>query len=97
MNLEGFLFFVVPVIILVTVTTFTVVRMNKTKNYRKTLAQSIGLSFILFFLEYVWWYFQAPDDGLHKLFGILNIGVLIALSIFLNVQIVSSMKKKFKL
>lgn len=96
-ELEGFLYFGVMGIVLVAVITFAIVRMKKTKNFGKALIQSIGFSFLLFFLECIWWLFQADGDGLSQLFGWLSYGIVFVISCLLNAGILFFIKKKINL
>lgn len=92
-QLEGLLYFGVMGIVFLTIVTFAIIRIKKTRNLGKTLAQSIGLSFLLFSLACVWWFYQA-SDGFSQVFGGLLFGIAFILSGLLNTGILYFMKKK---
>jgi hypothetical protein len=92
-QLEGLLYFGVMGIVLLTIVAFASIRMKKTRNIRKTLAQSIGLSFLLYSLACLWWFYQA-SDGFSQVFGGLLYGISFVLSCLINIGILFFMKKK---
>jgi fatty acid desaturase len=92
-DLEGLLFFGVMGIVVVISISFAIIRMKKTKKLGKTLAQSIFLSFFLFSLACIWWFYQA-SDGFSQVFGWLLYGIVFALCSFINTGILFFMKKK---
>lgn len=89
--------FSVIVIVMAANIGFTVVRMIKTKDFKKTSVQSAGLSVLSLVLECIWWKIQSSDssDGLYQIFGYFYFGIAFVISVVINIQIISSMKKKF--
>jgi multisubunit Na+/H+ antiporter MnhG subunit len=92
-ELEGFVYFGVMGIVFLTVVAFTILRMKKTRNFGTTLAQSTGLSFLLFALACLWWFYQA-SDGFSQVFGGLIYGVGFVISWLINTAVLFFMKKK---
>lgn len=92
-ELESLLFFGVMATVIVAFVTFAIIRMKVTKNFGRTLAQSIFLSFFLFSLACIWWFEQA-SDGFSQVFGWLFYGIAFVLSSFLNTGLLFYMKKK---
>lgn len=95
-ELEGLFYFGVMGIVLLAVITFTIIRMKKTRNFGKTLVQSIGLSFLLFSLACIWWLFQA-SDGFSQLFGWFYYVIAFVLSGLVNTGILFLIKKRINL
>lgn len=92
-ELEGLLYYGVMVFVLLANILFAVLRMQNTRNIGKVLAQSIGLSFVLFSIASLWW-FNFASDGFSQVFGGLFYGVAFIIGVFLNIGILFFMKKK---
>jgi hypothetical protein len=92
-ELEGFVFFGVMGIVFLTVVAFAIIRMKKTRNFGKTMAQSTVLSFLLFALACLWWFNQA-SDGFSQVFGGLIYGIGFVISWLINTGVLFFMKKK---
>jgi hypothetical protein len=91
-EIEGLLFFVVMVLVLISSLIFTWIRMKKTKNFKGTMVQSLGIGLCSFSLASIWWFFQA-SDGFSQVFGILFYGIAFILSSLVNIGILFYMEK----
>ncbi len=92
-EIESIVYFGIMAIALVIFITSSMVKMKKTKNFKKTLAQSIIQSFILFSFAGLWWFFQA-NDGFSQVFGALYYGIAFVVGNILNAGILLYLKKK---
>ncbi|MRH43561.1 hypothetical protein GH741_12810 [Aquibacillus halophilus] len=93
-ELEGFLYFGFMGISFLVSILFIVFMFRKTNNARRTYWQSVGLSFLLFGMGCIWWFFQA-SDGISMIFGWTYYGVAFFLGILLNIAVVTVVKRNF--
>ncbi|WP_316572090.1 hypothetical protein [Neobacillus sp. YIM B06451] len=92
-ELEGLLYFGVMGTVFLISLTFAIIRIKKSGNLIQTIAQFIGLSFLLHALACFWWFFQA-SDGFGQVFGGLYYGIAFVLGGLFNTVVVILMKKK---
>lgn len=92
-QLEELLYFGVMGIAFLTSIIFAMIKMKKARNFGKTLIQTIALSFLLFSLASIWWFYQA-SDGFSQVFGGLFYGLAFVFSSFFGAGILLFMKKK---
>ncbi|WP_458413732.1 hypothetical protein ACNQFZ_02190 [Schinkia sp. CFF1] len=90
-ELEGYFYFGVMGLVIVAVIIFTVLRMKKTGNFGKTWTQSIVLSFLLFFLTSIWWFFVI-NDGFSQVVGVWIYGAAFIVNSLVNAVILFFMK-----
>ncbi|MGF6949839.1 hypothetical protein QF028_002344 [Neobacillus sp. B4I6] len=95
-GLEGLLYFGVMGTVFLISLTFAIIRIKKSSNLIKTMAQFIGLSFLLYSLACFWWFYQA-SDGFSQVLGGLLYGIAFVLSGLLNTGVVIFIKKKISL
>jgi hypothetical protein len=72
---------------------FSIIRIKKSGSLKKTISQHIIVSFILYSLACIWWFYMA-SDGFGQVFGGLLYGFAFVLGGLLNAGLVFYLKKK---
>jgi hypothetical protein len=92
-QLEGFLYFGVMGTIFLSSVAFAIIRMKMTRNFGVSLAQSLGVSLLLYLIASLWWFYQA-GDGFSQVFGAMFYGIAFVLCGAVNIGILLLLRSK---
>jgi O-antigen/teichoic acid export membrane protein len=92
-DMEGLLYFSVMVIVFLIGLAFSIIRIKKSGSLKKSISQFIIVSFILYSLACILWFYIA-SDGFGQVLGGLLYGIAFVLGGLLNTGIIFYLQKK---